>query len=299
MDYIFPPRPAVDPVTGALAKNAILTPYAPSDTSFTTPLTLKDPSGLPVSVVRTNYLGLTETVTSTDEPVLILKDGSFTTSIESPTGMLAATQAALSLVESAAAVAAQAVEGAVFFVDGNPPDSTGNAVSSGTGGGGGTVTWGTILDRPDTFPPSGHTHLRSEISNATQLGRDILGAATPQGVRTMIGAGTGNGTSDLQLGTTASTAAPGNHTHSQYVDAAQAASIADSRIAASGGGSGGGSILVWEYRSGAYPALPTSKPAGVVRVDAAGPVAPTSVPSWIGPATTQARLRYDYDPTLT
>lgn len=298
MDYIFPPRPAVDPVTGALAKNAILTPYAPSDTSFTTPLTLKDPSGLPVSVVRTNYLGLTETVTSTDEPVLILKDGSFTTSIESPTGMLAATQAALSLVESAAAVAAQAVEGAVFFVDGNPPDDTGNAVSSGTGGGG-TVVWGTIAERPDTFPPSGHTHLRSELADASPLAQQLLGDTTGQEMRARIGAGTGNGTSNLQLGTTASTAAPGNHTHSQYVDAAQAASIADSRIAASGGGSGGGSILVWEYRSGAYPALPTSKPAGVVRVDAAGPVAPTSVPSWIGPATTQARLRYDYDPTLT
>lgn len=298
MDYIFPPRPAVDPVTGALAKDATLTAYSPSDPTFTTPLTLKDPSGLPVSVVRTNYLGLTETITSTDEPVLILKDGSFVTSIESPTGMLAATQAALSLVESAAAIAAQAVEGAVFFVDGNPPDDTGNAASSGTGGGG-TVSWGTILDRPDTFPPSGHTHLRSEISNATTLGRDILGAATAQGVRALIGAGTGNGTSDLQLGTTASTAAPGTHTHSQYVDASQAATIADQRIAVSGGGSGGGQILVWEYRSGAYPALPTTKPAGVVRVDAAGPVAPSSVPSWIGPATTQARLRYDYDPSLT
>jgi len=298
MDYIFPPRPAVDPLTGALAKDATLTPYSPSDPTFTTPLTLKDPSGLPVTVVRTNYLGLTETITSTDEPVLILKDGSFITSIESPTGMLAATEAALSLVEAAAAVAAQAVEGAVFFVDGNPPDDTGNAVSSGTGGGG-SVTWGAILDRPDTFPPSGHTHLRSEISDASPLGRSTLGASDAQAYRTLIGAGTGNGTSNLTIGTTATTAAPGNHTHSQYVDASQAATIADERIAVSGGGTGGGQILVWEYRSGAYPALPATKPAGVVRVDAAGPVAPTSVPSWIGPATTQARLRYDYEPTLT
>lgn len=103
MDYIFPPRPAVDPLTGELAKNASLTPYAPSDTGFTTPLTIKDTSGLPVSVVRTNYLGLTETVTSEDEPVLILKDGSFTTSIESPTGMLAAAWAAQVAAEAALA----------------------------------------------------------------------------------------------------------------------------------------------------------------------------------------------------
>lgn len=298
MDYTFPPRPAVDPVTGALAKDAELTPYSPSDTGFTTPLTLKDPSGLLISVVRTNYLGLTETVTSTDEPVLILKDGSFTTSIESPTGMLAATEAALALVQAAGQIAEQAVEGTVRFVDGNPPDADGNVVSSG-GGGGSTVTWGTLSGKPDTFPPSGHTHLRSDISDASPLGRSVLAAADQQSFRTLIGAGTGNGTSNLQLGTTATTAAPGNHTHSQYVDAAQAATIADTRIAASGGGSGGGQILVWEYRSGAYPALPATKPAGVVRVDAAGPVAPSSIPSWIGPATTQARLRYDYDPSLT
>jgi hypothetical protein len=298
MDYIFPPRPAVDPLTGELAKSATLTPYAPSDTGFTTPLTLKDPSGLPVSVVRTNYLGLTETVTSTDEPVLILKSGSFTTSIESPTGMLAATEAALALVQAAGVIAEQAVEGTVRFVDGNPPDEDGNVNSSG-GGGGSTVTWATLPDRPDTFPPSGHTHLRSELSDISPLANQFLGDATAQEMRARIGAGTGNGTSNLQLGTTATTAAPGSHTHPQYVDAAGAAAIADSRIAASGGGSGGGQILVWEYRSGAYPALPTSKPAGVVRVDAAGPVAPSSVPSWIGPATTQARLRYDYDPSLT
>jgi hypothetical protein len=298
MDYIFPPRPAVDPVTGALAKDAELTPYAPSDTGFTTPLTLKDPSGLPISVVRTNYLGLTETITSTDEPVLILKDGSFTTSIESPTGMLAATEAALALVQAAGQIAEDAVEGTVRFVDGNPPDADGNVNSSG-GGGGTTATWATLEGRPDTFPPSGHTHLRSEISDATTVGRAVMGALDQQAARTAIGAGTGNGTSNLTIGTTATTAAPGNHTHSNYVDAAQAAAIADGRIAASGGGTGGGQILVWEYRAGAYPALPATKPAGVVRVDAAGPVAPSSVPSWIGPATTQARLRYDYDPSLT
>jgi hypothetical protein len=170
----------------------------------------------------------------------------------------------------------------------------------GGGGGGGTVaSWSTLLGKPDTFPPSGHTHSPSEISGLSAAVRQALAAADAQAFRTAIGAGTGNGTSNLTLGTTSTTAAPGNHTHAQYVDQAQAASIADARIAASGGGGGGGTTLDWEYRSGAYPALPATKPAGVLRVHAYGPVAPSSVPSWIGPAVNQARLSYDYDPTLS
>lgn len=166
-------------------------------------------------------------------------------------------------------------------------------------GPGSVLTWGTLDGKPDTFPPSGHTHVRSEISDATTVGQALIAAIDPQAARAAIGAGTGNGTSNLAIGTTATTAAAGNHTHAQYVDSAQARTIADEQIALSGGGSGGGSIYVWEYRSGAYPALPATKPAGVVRVDAAGPIQPSVVPSWIGPGTTQARLRYDYDPTLT
>jgi hypothetical protein len=173
------------------------------------------------------------------------------------------------------------------------------ALAAGGGGTGVGATWNTLPGRPDTFPAAPHTHLRSDLSDVSAIARQALGAADAQSFRQIIGAGTGNGTSNLTLGTTSTTAAPGNHTHPQYVDSSQAASIADARIAANGGGGGGGTTLDWEYRSGAYPALPATKPAGVLRVHAYGPVAPSSVPSWIGPAVDQARLSYDYDPTLS
>lgn len=166
-------------------------------------------------------------------------------------------------------------------------------------GDGSSVTWSTLPDRPDTFPPSGHTHLRSEIRDASSLGQQILSAPDQQTFRTLIGAGTGNGTSNLALGTSSTTAAPGNHTHAQYVDSAQAATIADERIAASGGTGGGGSVLVWRYASGAYPTLPATAPAGTAVVEAKGPVAPSVLPSWVGGGAGQVPFEYTYHPELT
>ncbi len=194
--------------------------------------------------------------------------------------------------EAALALVQEYEPGSVLSVNGQTGHVT---VDTGSGSGGGSVTWGSLTDRPDTFPPSGHSHTRSEISDASALARQILGSATAQEIRQLIGAGTGNGTSNLALGATATTAAPGNHTHSQYVDQAQAASIADARIAANGGGSGGGSIMAWIYRSGAYPALPSTKPAGVLLIEARGPVAPSSVPSWVGNGADQVPLDYAYN----
>ena len=54
-----------------------------------------------------------------------------------------------------------------------------------------------------------HTHTSTQISDSTAIGRSILTATTASLARTAIGAGT----SSLELGTTASTAAAGNHTH--------------------------------------------------------------------------------------
>ena len=156
-------------------------------------------------------------------------------------------------------------------------------------------TW-PVPGTPDLFPPSPHGHTRADISDASPLGRNTLAAVDGQAFRTLIGAGTGNGTSNLALGTTATTAAPGNHTHSQYVDSAQAATIADERIALNGGGTGGGSVYAWRYVSGAYPTLPSTKPAGVVIVAAVGPLAPSVLPSWIGNGPTQVPSTYDYVP---
>lgn len=188
------------------------------------------------------------------------------------------------------------LSGLVRSVNGETPDSAGNVVVA--AGGDGTATWSTLSGKPSTFPPSAHSHLRSEISDASTLGRSIMSAADAQAARNLIGAGTGNGTSNLALGTTATTAAPGNHGHAQYIDSAQAATIADERIAASGGGGGGGSILPWIYRSGAYPTLPATAPAGVMLVTARGPVAPSVLPSWVGNGPTQVPADYVYNGDL-
>jgi hypothetical protein len=302
MAYLYTSKAVIDPLTMTAVVNANLQFYAEADTGHTTPLAVTDPSGAPLTFIKSNHLALSEPFIS-DVAVGVLSDGTYSVPVDSSKGMQLAAEAAAAVAQAASSAAstsaAVASEAAATVGTFDERVTALEAGGGGGGGGGGSTAWADITGKPATFSPSAHTHPRSEISDASTLGRQLLGAVDAQTARALMGAGTGSGTSDLQLGTTASTAAPGNHAHSQYVDAAQAAAIADTRIAASGGGSGGGQILVWEYRSGAYPTLPASKPTGVVRVDAAGPVAPSSVPSWIGPGTTQARLRYDYDPTLT
>lgn len=54
-----------------------------------------------------------------------------------------------------------------------------------------------------------HTHTASQISDATTTGKNVLTASSQSAARSAIGAGTSN----LAIGTTATTAAAGNHTH--------------------------------------------------------------------------------------
>lgn len=68
-----------------------------------------------------------------------------------------------------------------------------------------TATQTALNGKADT----GHTHTASQISDASSVGRSLLTAADAAAARTAIGAGT----SSLVLGSTASTAAAGNHTH--------------------------------------------------------------------------------------
>lgn len=56
----------------------------------------------------------------------------------------------------------------------------------------------------------------ANISDASTIGKTILTASDATAVRTAIGAGTGN--SNLAIGTTASTAAAGNHNHAITAD---------------------------------------------------------------------------------
>ncbi|WP_326678515.1 hypothetical protein [Streptomyces sp. NBC_01237] len=78
-----------------------------------------------------------------------------------------------------------------------------------TGGPAQPIAWADITGKPTSYPPAAHTHTAAQVSDATATGRSVLTAADPAAVRTAIGAGT----SSLALGTTAATAAAGNHTH--------------------------------------------------------------------------------------
>lgn len=53
-------------------------------------------------------------------------------------------------------------------------------------------------------------------------------------------------------------------------------------------------VYVWRYTGGAWPTLPGSAPAGVVKVDAIGPTQPSSVPAWIGTSPSQIPASYTY-----
>ena len=107
--------------------------------------------------------------------------------------------------------------GVVKTINNTPPDENGNVAVAGGGGGGTSTAWADITGKPSTFPPETHTHTAAQVSDATTVGRNVMKATDAAAARTAIGAGT----SSLVLGSTASTAAAGNHTHT-------AANITDS-----------------------------------------------------------------------
>jgi len=178
--------------------------------------------------------------------------------------------------------------------------------------GGGTTIEGAPAQWPQTFPASPHNHTLSQVELLGWI-RDLLGSVDAQTFRTRIGAGTGNGTSNLTLGSTATQAAPGNHVHAAAnvpftpTGSVTATNVQDAVAQAAQLGSGGGAVsnavYVWKQSGGAYPALPSSKPAGVEAVAAYGAQSPISlgaaIPSWIGAGSGKASLSYDYNPTLT
>lgn len=167
-------------------------------------------------------------------------------------------------------------------------------------GGGGAGDWATLLNKPTTFPPDAHTHPSGQISDSTATGRAVLGAVDAQAARAAIGAGTGNGTSNLTLGSTATTAAAGNHSHTaSSLTFVPFGSITGTDVqtaiqqaALSGGGSGTSAVYVWRYSAGGWPTLPTTQPAGVLEVRALGPTYPTTIPTWIGLGASQVPMSY-------
>jgi hypothetical protein len=143
-------------------------------------------------------------------------------------------------------------------------------------------TWDTLANKPLTFPPSPHSHPASQLSDSTVVGRAVITAADATAARAAIGAGTGNGTSNLTLGTTATTAAAGNHVHSaSAVTFTPAGSLTATNVqaaieqAASSGGGGASEIKTVLYSGGAYEALPTNPDPAWRVVEYRGPDTPT------------------------
>lgn len=199
---LFHPIVAVQPDTGELVRGADGQIFAESDTSFSSPLPIYDALGTPIERVTVGPNGLTQSFRVDNLDRVVWRSGPYAIPIWSPQGLTA--EAAR--VGAAAADSATAAQAAATAAENA-------ATSAANGGGGGTPNWDSVQNKPTTFAPSDHTHPVAQISDASPVGAAVLKATDKASARAALGAGTGNGTSDLALGTTASTAAPGNHTH--------------------------------------------------------------------------------------
>lgn len=219
----------------------------------------------------------------------------------------AATSATASATAAAAAAAArdEAVAAAQSVTDSTDGQIAGLVADAGSetrialdsryggGGGGGTGIVGAPAEWPQFFPPLDHTHPVSQIG-ATDVGKAVMSAATMAAARLAIGAGTGNGTSNLAIGTTGTTAAAGNHAHAAsaitfnpagtglVATTVQAAII---EAAASGGGGSSlasalpGTLIIIDKGAG----WPTTRPSARTDLHFAlvASTAVSDVPSWM------------------
>lgn len=241
---------AVDPNSGGLVANATLDAY--SDVTLATPVTLTFSDTSTATSVQTSVIGayLPFTTESANQVWLVDAVTGYVNVLWSYEGLSAAATAAQIAAEAAEA-AAQAAQA---------------AAEAAVAGGGGTLG------------PHSHaiTDLR-KVDGTTALWANILtllGASDAQAARAAIGAGTGDGTSNLTLGTSATTAAAGNHAHTgTYLTQSEIESLID----ASGGGTGNSNVWIWNYESGAWPTIPaTVTSAWCDLIIARGPTAPTS-----------------------
>lgn len=286
VDYVYAPQAAINIETGLLITQEGLSGsvYASeaNAASQTSPLSIVVAGGVPTTTIAVSPIGQIPEFTVADRIEVWWSSGGgvvvHLVSFQGLRDLMASLESSAAASASAAAAAQAAAEAAA-------------AGSSGTG----SATWTGITGKPATFPPSSHSHTRSEISDSTTVGRAVLGAVDPQAARAAIGAGTGNGTSNLVLGSTGSTAMPGNRIFSDAEITANAkgalpASTVRAQIQALEARTGSVPTdtvnVLWS--SGAYPAQAASPPAGVKVRHFYGPVAP-SAPTWPGVLDT-----YDY-----
>lgn len=259
---------------------------------YSTPKAVTDLLGNPMPVVRSDKDGLIERFATNDlERAVLWKSGDFVTEIVSASGVAEDLALFRQQVDEAVQAAQAAADSAAAAGNGVPDGGTVGQIVVKTGPGDGEAGWtdpgaaslpvGYPATWPTTFPPSSHSHavsdLRRVVSGAlAALSSDVLtllAAGDKQAARAAIGAGTGDGTSNLTLGSTAQTAAPGNHTHTGYVTSAE---LADAIAGVDVGGTG--KLYVWKYTSGAYPTIPAeiTSANGYALILAIGPVQPTS-----------------------
>lgn len=291
---------ALNPDTGTVVPGAVADVYDITDTAFAAPLDITDVAGVPQANLTASPTGVYPAFKiATGEQSVVVKSGDILTPIRSELGKKGdpgdAGPAGVGVPDTATAETGQAI---VW----NGSAAVWAPVAGGSGIAGAPSTW------PSAFPPSGHTHTAAEIFNASTVGRNVITAVDAQAARAAIGAGTGNGTSNLVIGSTGTTAMPGNRSFgSTEITRTAGGGLTSTTVEgallelkASGGGSGTANTLYVKYSSGAYPALPASKPAGVDFIIYLGPVQPTNanvsggIPAYQGDGPTQIPGEYKY-----
>lgn len=306
--YLYKPQLGVDGPSGALVHSGVGQVYAPDDFDLTAPLTAYSLEGLPQSVIQVGGDGLVQAFLLEDQPEAIWASGEYRVPLDSITGMRAAVEQALTavmnallLVQSAADDAHDAAQSVALpspNVDGNVLTAfEGQWVSLPSGGGGGgSGIIGAPAVWPTTFNPASHSHVIGDLLRAAGVPLSpavvsFLQALDQGGARTAIGAGTGNGTSNLTVGTSPGQAMSATRTfNANEINLASAIpgvtgstvqqALAEIMTIASSGGGGGsvtlptGLLIVrrWVSPSG-YPVRGVL-PTGAI-VEWEGPVPPT------------------------
>lgn len=308
---------AANPGSDLLIAGAEGQVFAVGDHLFATPLPIWDLEGIPLASLISSAQGLIDEFQADipdDGGQVVWRSGDFPPVLLSSYAYVRATalEAAAaaetvradmdSLQEGLGSAPAVLPAGGTPDVDvlwRGPAERTGVWAPPPTGTGGSGIA-GAPAAWPGEFPPSAHQHTSGQINDSTTVGRAVMTAATQAAARAAIGAGTGNGSSNLQVGPSGSDAAAGNHSHSaSAISFAPGSGITATNLQAAveqtatmGGSAGPSPILIWRYTSGAWPALPATKPAGVLEVAARGPSYPTTLPSWVGLASDKVPLSY-------
>lgn len=213
--YTYESQIALDQSTEQVARNAAGHVYAKTDTAFATPLTVTDLAGVNRTEIIANGLGFIEEFRVEDHKVVVWKSGDFKTVIASISGIIED-------AEAARASADQAYADLQEYIAANPGTLPGGRqpgqilgvgnegellwVEPTVGGGSGILGAPAAWPQESPWPAPQHSHPVAELRRVgtTPLAAAVasLLAATDQAAaRAAIGAGTGNGTSNLQLGT--------------------------------------------------------------------------------------------------